>query len=185
MTIAAALNAVCDACSAWPYAIGFAYSLFVGHFGTRCVVDRIYAAFPETGKWPAATPLTRPVLGLVERTLYTSCLLADQPAFIGVWLAIKVAARLKGWGEAEGREYFNMFLIGSGLSVLYGAAGAMIVDWLRDEAWATAVGVALALVGFTALLMALTRGRRGGTSAQGSNPGPPKSAPDSAPGAQP
>jgi len=84
---------------------------------------------------------TGPVLvGLLEHALYVLALLAGRPEFIGVWLAVKVAGQWIRWRGPEtsiraeplsgeiskhiresqdrGRRTFNLFLFGSGLSVL-------------------------------------------------------------------
>lgn len=70
-------------------------------------------------------PLTRQV-GWLERFLYTLAIYVGVWQWIGVWLAIKVAAR---WRSTQERPYGpadNIWLIGTGLSVLFGFVGAWV-----------------------------------------------------------
>jgi hypothetical protein len=56
---------------------------------------------------------------------------------IGVWLALKAAGQWQVWKEAtsEGRATYQVFLIGSGLSVLYAGAGFKIIGWMLGGEW--------------------------------------------------
>ena len=66
-------------------------------------------------------------LGIVERSLYTTAFLLNQPGFVAVWLALKVASRWKRWEEVGDRATYNLFLIGSGLSLIMAYVGAWVV----------------------------------------------------------
>jgi hypothetical protein len=65
-------------------------------------------------------------VGLIERTLYVGSILWGKPEFIGIWLVLKVAGRF--WKDEKVREangndaaqqaIFQIFLIGSGLSIV-------------------------------------------------------------------
>ncbi len=68
--------------------------------------------------------LTLP-MGLVERLLYTTAFLLNQPGFVAVWLALKVASQWELWKGKE-RGTYNVFLIGSGLSLIISFVGAAI-----------------------------------------------------------
>lgn len=76
----------------------------------------------DSGK-PKRT-LTIP-LGICERTSYTAAILLGVPTWIGVWLAIKVAAQWRRW-QGEERATYNVFLIGNILSIFFGLVGAWI-----------------------------------------------------------
>ena len=54
--------------------------------------------------------------------------------FIGIWLALKVAAQWKRWSDThpKGRIAYNIFIIGSGLSVIFAIVGAKLIDWLKE-----------------------------------------------------
>jgi len=68
--------------------------------------------------------LTLP-LGICERVGYTAAFLLGTPTWIGVWLAIKVAAQWERW-KGEERATYNVFLIGNLLSIFFGFLGAWI-----------------------------------------------------------
>ena len=73
------------------------------------------------------------LVGMIERLLYTGALVFGVKEWIGVWLAIKIAARWqsKGEKETEKQDSDNIWLIGTGLSVLFGWVGACIALWHR------------------------------------------------------
>lgn len=94
------------------------------------------------------------IIGIIERIFYMFSWLAIKPEFIGFWLALKVAGQWKRWekdsetGLSEtglkkkipGRAVFNVFLIGNGLSILFGIMGALIVQWLSEgQIWVAIV----------------------------------------------
>ncbi len=68
--------------------------------------------------------LTLP-MGILERFLYTSVFIINQPTFIIVWLTLKVASHWKRWANEE-RGTYNVFLIGSALSLIIAFFGAWI-----------------------------------------------------------
>lgn len=74
-----------------------------------------------------ANPWTAVYVGVVERILYVASLQLAAPEFIGIWLALKVAGGWKRWSER--RQIFQVFLIGSGFSVLYSVVGFRMIAW--------------------------------------------------------
>jgi hypothetical protein len=89
------------------------------------------------------------LVGLLERLLYIIALLAKSPEFIGVWLALKVAGGWSGWsgkreykwddngkeilGYVPGRQEFNLFLVGTALSLIFAVAGAFTIQSLIES----------------------------------------------------
>jgi hypothetical protein len=67
------------------------------------------------------------ILGLLERILYTTCIVFGEPAGIAAWLAIKVITR---WAGEEKRwaniSEANVYLIGNLLTVFIGAGGGLL-----------------------------------------------------------
>lgn len=63
--------------------------------------------------------------GIVERFLYTTVFIINQPAFVAVWLALKVASQWKRWG-GEDRGTYSVFLIGNALSLIMAYLGAWV-----------------------------------------------------------
>ncbi len=127
------------------YAAGFGFSTIGGGWGTRHVLNAIEVD-------PSPTPST-PALGYVETTIYTAAWLAGQPAFIPVWLGLKV---LQYWRQdtpqQQARRSFNRWLTGAGLSLLYGVTGGQLIQWAKAGRWDLAVLIPVALVLATAVL---------------------------------
>src|SRR3972149_8298714 len=64
-------------------------------------------------------------LGIIERVLYTSAVWGDELLFIGIWLALKgLVTRWERWDED--RRLFNIFLVGTGVSLAFGVLGGVI-----------------------------------------------------------
>ena len=107
--------------------LGFAVSIVGGDLLLHSLIDlylwpKIYKAYDLPSP---KFPLTRQV-GWLERLLYTGALYVGAWQWIGVWLAIKVAAR---WRSTSGPPYGssdNIWLIGTGISVLFGFLGAWV-----------------------------------------------------------
>jgi len=74
---------------------------------------------------PKGHTFTRSV-GWLERVLYTAALLANAWQWIGIWLAVKVAARWRSTAGDSDAPVDNVWLIGTGLSVLFGFLGAWV-----------------------------------------------------------
>jgi hypothetical protein len=69
------------------------------------------------------------MFGGLERLLYTTCILFNQPSGIAAWLAIKVLTRWTNEREKEGWATIsksNIYLIGNLLTVLFGVAGGLL-----------------------------------------------------------
>lgn len=134
------------------YAIGYAFSVFLGNFFIGRVVDQLWKSVGWTGDTRHNKTNIRPgawippITGFVERVLFTASLQIGKPEFIGIWLAVKVASQWKRWSEEEHRSRFQIFLIGNGLSVLYGGVGFKIIEWISSGGWVKALIVAAAVV---------------------------------------
>lgn len=93
---------------------------------------------------------TSSLSGILDRVIYTSSLLIPAKEFIAVWLAIKVAVQWKRWDDNEdlGKACasFHIFVIGTGLSLLYGIVGALIIKWLCSQEYLPAIVVPILLV---------------------------------------
>ncbi len=107
------------------YLLGFGFSTIVGGFGTRQVINTIEAPLSYSAE----------LLGYVETTIYTATWLAGKESFIPVWLGLKV---LRLWGSMtlqEARPIFNRWLVGLGVSLIYGVAGAEIIKRAKAGQW--------------------------------------------------
>jgi hypothetical protein len=105
---------------------GFIVSSLGGAFVLWLLIDKAAWAYVEKDgiQRKPKRVLTVP-LGICERISYTGALLLGFPAWIGVWIAIKVAAQWQRWQGAE-RVTYNVFLIGNLLSIFFGFLGAWI-----------------------------------------------------------
>lgn len=113
--------------------LGLGTSVFIGALVIWLIIDKW--AF-RGQKMPEARGLTLSV-GMLERFLYTMALLAGQPLWFGVWLALKGLHR---WSSFESHEpSYNIFLIGNGLSVAFGVLGAWIA---KNPEWVSQLSVA-------------------------------------------
>lgn len=156
------------------YAAGYAYAILIGHWSIRWLAAAML--LPED-KQRADQPaddndedlghslILPPAVGMIERALYVSGLLAGQGAIIGVWLALKAIGT--GAFRGKARHVYQRFLIGSAASVLYAAAAYQGITWLNDKprhaTWA--VGTALVLpAGLWLLTIYISRRMPGGKS---------------------
>jgi hypothetical protein len=128
------------------HAIGYFVAVIVAAPLIKQVVDRLYET-PVVGRshetiggerayaWMAVG------VGLVERLLYVAALQIGKGEFIGVWLALKAAGQWEVWREPtpEARATYQIFLIGSALSVLYAGVGFKIIGWVLDGEWLRAM----------------------------------------------
>jgi hypothetical protein len=116
----------------WPHIMGYTFAVAIADW----LIKRLSATL-----W-AALGIHRPspwhprLVGILERLLYVVALQTETGEFIGFWLAIKVAGQWSLWtvgdGDVSGREFFNTFLIGNGLSILFAVVGFKMITW-----WAT------------------------------------------------
>lgn len=106
---------------------GFLVSMGGGAVVLWLLIDRLawpYVTQGHTSGGKSARSLSVP-LGICERASYTAAILMGAPAWISVWLAIKVAAQWSRWNGEE-RATFNIFLIGNLISIFFGVLGAWI-----------------------------------------------------------
>lgn len=99
---------------------------------------RKYARLP----WNEKEPKTSDVLGYVERAVvFGACVVGYGQYAIAGWVALKTVSQWKGWNEksepkdensswGEGRARFNIFLVGTALSIIAAIGGALFSLWL-------------------------------------------------------
>lgn len=134
----------------WHYLIGYLFSIMGGHIFISPLISKLWKNI-ERDKFVKEAgiqlfPYLSMMLGIIERSLYTTSVLLGKPEFIGIWLALKVAGGLKDFRDGletknnetkknkkiSGRDLFNVFLIGNGFSIAYGLVGALLIEWLQD-----------------------------------------------------
>ena len=130
------------------FVLGYGFSLVVGHYIVKLNVDSLWKKI-GSGDTIIRHPWHPAFIGMIERVMYTSCVLLGWQNFIAVWLALKAVPQWRLWTEGikdlQGRAIFNIFLIGNALSVIYGVAGGLIVKWFIADEISTAIVVAVLL----------------------------------------
>ena len=114
------------------YASGYLVSVIVGHFAIRPINHRMRQEknrLSPQGAQEDQGGLLSGLVGLTERILFTTVLLAHHPEFIGLWLTLKFASRWQEWqpDKLGGWGRVNIFLVGNTLSILFSFIGATII----------------------------------------------------------
>jgi len=138
------------------FLIGYGVSVGLGLLVTWSVTKKLYEIESKAcgTDLKQLSKLLPELVGVLERILYTSFILAGYKEFIVFWLLVKVGA---GWRwqltpeiipikqERERQERnkkeqnrkmeraraarYNIFLIGNALSIIFGALGALIIKY--------------------------------------------------------
>lgn len=135
------------------YVLGFCFSTIVAHFLIKMNVMALWKTVDPDSYQDSGWVTLSTIQGIVERVLYTSAMLAAQPAFIALWVALKVASQWESWKNKPG---YNAFLVGTGLSILFGVSGAVIIAPNSNAAW-QAIAAPIALVLFSLALFLTTK----------------------------
>lgn len=163
------------------YVIGYSFSLFLGGWLISIFSHKSWVAIEglaELNRLPF--PSGSYFVGILERLIYTSSIVFGVKEFIAVWLAVKIASQWKAY-EGSGsdrsslhkaRALFNVYLLGTGLSVLYGALGAQLISWLNMHEYILPLISSLTLVAVN-LLFILVKNNAIATSAR-NNYGSPR-----------
>lgn len=86
--------------------------------------------------YPRFTPLVN-LLSLLENTIYIGSILIGQPAFIPVWLGIKLAGEWVPRQRDHDRAMYHLFLIGSAGNLIWSVVAGIALfsvlstDWVR------------------------------------------------------
>jgi hypothetical protein len=111
-------------------AIGYFVSVIVGAFVIEWIMRRLRKRSEvlkdEKGTAKKDMYLVR-WLGVLERILYTTCVIFGQPLGISAWLAVKVITRWKSEQERWATiSRSNIYLIGNLLTVFFGVIGGLL-----------------------------------------------------------
>jgi len=147
----------------WSYNIGYLFAIVISHFPIPLVIDRMWGHIGcmEVNKDNIRPESGQPrILGCVERGLYIAAFQFDELEFIDGWLSLKVAGQWKRLGDDKkyaehviaGHAVYEIFLIGSALSISYAVTGAKLVEWCLRQKWSLAIGVPVSLLLATLVL---------------------------------
>jgi hypothetical protein len=136
-------------------AIGYAYSIFAGVIFVRCFSRLAYEKIGEYNPKDSLKSFrwTANLVGILERIIYTSSIIFGVQSFIPIWLGVKIISQWKKGEIENGRAMFNIYLIGTGLSLAYGSAGGQIILWLRNDKVFEAVIAGVALIVLNLLMI--------------------------------
>jgi hypothetical protein len=160
--------------------IGYFYAVVFAQFLIAPIQNRLWRDLISKSGMPAQKVRPRPwhatVVGYVERTVYVAALQASAASLIGVWLALKVASQWKGWSEGlkedsdsepkiTGREFANVFITGTGLSLVFALAASRCIPHLGRAEWLKAMFLIIApVIGAAVLYMFICRQANKGSS---------------------
>lgn len=114
------------------YFVGYFYGIMIAHFCISCIIKQLWKSIPDQPKknrWLAG------IVGWIERALFIIAILNCAYGFIGIWLILKAAAQWRRYSDTQskGKIASNIFIIGSGLSVIFAIVGAKLIDWLKED----------------------------------------------------
>jgi hypothetical protein len=112
----------------WRIVAGFAFSTVGGDLVVRQLVRAMWFYVREHSELKAVNTeqrgsLSMP-LGYLERTIYTTSICVGAWQMIGAWLVLKGIAKWEAPSKFRGAD--NVWLIGTGLSLIFGYVGAWI-----------------------------------------------------------
>lgn len=115
-----------------PYLIGIFFSVIIGNIIVRCTIKELWHALGDDDVSSPDWRIVAQTQGFIERLLYTLAWHFGHPSFIAAWLVLKVASKWKRYEEEPG---YNVFLVGSGISILYAIVGALVINWIKAMSW--------------------------------------------------
>ena len=139
------------------YACGFIFGIVYAHPPIHAItmnLRRIWKLEYPGLEDPPYIPILPGIVGYVERLLYIIAFSMGQPIFIGIWLTLKTAARWEEWTKPDpekipGRATYNVFLVGSGLSILYAFIGWQLIYLGSEHEYIKMILAPLGLVIFS------------------------------------
>jgi hypothetical protein len=139
-------------------ALGYFISLFVGGFMVKKTIDLAWKMIDygksestERGKYGWTTEM----VGYLERFIYTTSVIFGVKELFAAWLVLKLSSQWVKWGgvknlekpknvnlifkrqkdeeqKYKSRAIFQIFLLGTGLSLVYGLLGGQVAIWLSQ-----------------------------------------------------
>lgn len=111
----------------------YVFAILIAWLPIELVVDQAWEPL-DSPEAPRPSPYYSGILGCFERALYVTAFSVESYAFVGIWLALKVAGGWKRWNEDKGgRVVFTVFLMGNALSLAYAFVGWQFIKWLPNE----------------------------------------------------
>ncbi len=106
------------------YVLGYGISLFGGHILIFLIM---YKLLTQIGDHEQANFLWQAgCVGFTERLIYTTAIVVGLSEIIAVWLVMKAAIQWKS-EETKSVKTFYAYLVGNGLSLIFGLVGGGII----------------------------------------------------------
>lgn len=132
--------------------ISYGISIGIGHIVVFSISDSMFklilkekyvtweiGPYRWTTKW----------VGILERLIITTSIIFGVSGVLVIWYGIKIISKVNVWNEenkkstnlghfelvkyGRGRALFNNYLIGTALSLFFGAFGAQVFYWLQNK----------------------------------------------------
>ncbi len=117
--------------------LGLMFSISVGHVAVKYINKGLRKYIGASKDTPAK--LT-PTMGCIERAIYTTLTVFQQPALIATFLGIKIAERMITYTKLElpsdiekAGEHGNVFIICNIISLGFGILGGLLILYLRNS----------------------------------------------------
>ncbi len=127
--------------------IAYGISIYIGHLIVFPISDDAYfiTLKEKYEQWEIGPHRwTSICVGILERIIITTSLIFGVTGVLAIWYGIKIISKVNVWNEEKkddarnetvkhgrGRALFNIYLIGTALSLIYGAFGAQVFYWLH------------------------------------------------------
>ena len=113
------------------YGIVYFYGIFIGHYFINGTIKFLWDEKPQDTSNPKYKEpyyiVQSSILGMVERSLYILTLNFIGYPFIVLWITLKTVSNWDVWKTEYGRGFFNIFLIGNGLSLLFSFCSYLVI----------------------------------------------------------
>lgn len=115
--------------------IVFLVVIFLGHCSIKGLMVQLhiknpYGIKPNENEKEYAL-MQSGVLGIFERPFFLACFFEGWFIVIGFWLTLKSIVLWKKWEEKNGRVFFNNFLIGNCINLIYSVFGFFALHFLK------------------------------------------------------
>jgi len=110
------------------YVVGYAFTVIIGQAVIYPLMAFLLQKIGEQEQreflWLAAG------VGIVERVIYTTSVVLGQYELMAIWLVLKAAVEWKS-EEKRNLSSFYVYLIGNGMSIIFGYLGGVVVLALK------------------------------------------------------
>jgi hypothetical protein len=117
--------------------IVFLIVIFIGHYSVKGLMVQLniiknpFVLIQDENEKKFAE-MQSGVLGIFERPFFLVCFFESWFIVIGFWLTLKSIVIWRKWEEKNGRAFFNNFLIGNCINLIYSVFGFFALRFLKS-----------------------------------------------------